>query len=524
MRSRNNLRLGAPEAAEPPFAGRARPPGAPPRPVRTETDATAWRPYLPPGLTLFIQSLRGKSLIGRYRRVALLLLLASASAASAQTNGLPVLELRPADRVLVLAPHPDDEVIACGGVLQQAVAMKLPVRVVYLTHGDNNEWSFMVYRKRFVLFPRSVRRMGEVRREEALAAGAVLGLQPWQMVFLGYPDFGTLQIWRGYWDVRPPYRSMLTRARAVPYPTARRPGAPYKGEEILRDITEILRAFRPTKVFVPHPMDYNPDHRALYLFTRVALWDLEKRIQPELWPYLVHYPGWPRPRGYRPDAWLSPPSQLTNAVPWQTFPLTIGQVERKQAALQAHRSQVKSNRGYLESFVRANELFGDLPVLRVGDNAALSLADLNLARAEHEPFLPAELTARERARFVGVEWRYLRVEGKELVIALHFSKPLAEDVEASVYVFGYRRDYPFAQMPKLHLRMGATGSALYDQARKLPRQTARIERDADNIIIHIPLKTLGNPHRLLTSARTHIEDLPLDWVSWRILELAKPNP
>jgi hypothetical protein len=34
---------------------------------------------------------------------------------------------------------------------------------------------------------------------------------------------------------------------------------------------------------------------------------------------------------------------------------------------------------------------------------------------------------------------------------------------------------------------------------------------------------LGNPHRLFTSARTYIADLPLDWVAWRILELRKPG-
>jgi len=50
------------------------------------------------------------------------------------------------DRIMVLAPHPDDESIGCGGIIQQAVAMKLPVRIVWLTNGDNNEWSFIVYR------------------------------------------------------------------------------------------------------------------------------------------------------------------------------------------------------------------------------------------------------------------------------------------------------------------------------------------------------------------------------------------
>src|SRR5262245_44158967 len=57
------------------------------------------------------------------------------------------------DRILVLAPHPDDEVLGAGGVLHEAVSRKLPVHVVFLTNGDSNEWSFLAYRKRPVFMP-----------------------------------------------------------------------------------------------------------------------------------------------------------------------------------------------------------------------------------------------------------------------------------------------------------------------------------------------------------------------------------
>jgi LmbE family N-acetylglucosaminyl deacetylase len=446
-------------------------------------------------------------------------LLLFAVAAGAETNVWPVVELQPTDRILVLAPHPDDEVIACGGMIQQALAKNLPVRVVFLTYGDNNEWSFMVYRKRVVLFPRAVRQMGAMRHDEALAAGKLLGLKPAQELFLGYPDFGTLKMWQTGWDERPSFRSMLTRVRQVPYPTAFRPGAPYKAEEILRDLTQVLRTFQPTKVFVSHPADTNPDHRALYLFTQVALWDLEKQMCPEVFPYLIHYANWPLPRGARPTLPMPPPKALTNSVTWRVLPLTPAEVKRKQVALKAHQSQLNSARAYLETFVRAEELFGDYPTIAMPDSGALPLAEMDQVRLKHTPLMPDALTASERARFVGIEWRYVSVQDKDLVLAIHFDRPLAREVEASIYLFGYRHNYPFAQMPKLHLKIGESGSALYDQARKLPRNTARIERDADDIIIRIPLKVLGTPHRLLTSARTYIADVPLDWVSWRVLEL-----
>nr|MBP6330775.1 PIG-L family deacetylase [Dokdonella sp.] len=50
----------------------------------------------------------------------------------------PQIEIDPCDRVLVLAPHPDDEVLATGGLIQQALAAGAALRVIVATDGDNN--------------------------------------------------------------------------------------------------------------------------------------------------------------------------------------------------------------------------------------------------------------------------------------------------------------------------------------------------------------------------------------------------
>ena len=203
------------------------------------------------------------------------------------------------DRILILAPHPDDEVLGCGGIIQKAIALKRPVRIVFLTYGDSNEMSFLFYRKHPVIFPHNVKAMGRIRHEEAIKACRALGLSTNDVVFLGYPDFGMMRLWGEHWGKgTPPLRSTLTRVTKVCYPSAYRPGAPFKAEEVLKDITSIIRDFKPTKVFVSHPGDENADHRALYLFTRVALWDLEREMKPILIPYLIHYNDWPFPKEY----------------------------------------------------------------------------------------------------------------------------------------------------------------------------------------------------------------------------------
>ena len=82
--------------------------------------------------------------------------------------------------------------------------MGLPLRLVFFTYGDNNQWAFTVYRKHPVLMPKAMQGMGRIRHDEAVAAAKALGVSPDHLTLLGYPDFGTLQIWNAHWATGPP--------------------------------------------------------------------------------------------------------------------------------------------------------------------------------------------------------------------------------------------------------------------------------------------------------------------------------
>src|ERR1035437_8174587 len=103
-----------------------------------------------------------------------------ASTAGTQSPS-PVLLLSTNDRVLVMAPHPDDESLGCGGIIQTAVERHIPVRVVFFTYGDNNQWSFVLYRKHPVFESKAVEGMGLMRRGEAIQAPHLLGLETNQL-------------------------------------------------------------------------------------------------------------------------------------------------------------------------------------------------------------------------------------------------------------------------------------------------------------------------------------------------------
>jgi len=454
--------------------------------------------------------------------IAGFLLCVAQEARAAQKNEDPAfaeISLCADDRILVLAPHPDDEVLGCAGIIQKAKVRGIPVHIVFFTYGDFNEWSFIVYHKRRVFMPKAVQGMGMVRHDEAIGAAASLGLGPRQLTFLGYPDFGTLTIWDFHWGDTAPFRSALTRANKVPYRDALRPGAPYKGQEVLQDLETVIRDFKPTKIFVSHPADHNQDHRALYLFTRVALWDLRKELTPQVYPYLIHFARWPLPRGYHPDDFLVPPRLFTKQIAWQQDRLDSKELDRKAAALHKHRSQYMSSGRYLLSFVRANEIFGDFSPVRLSADANPFVVSGQFLNDDYAGESERPLTAEERASFVGIEKHFISLEDDDFVLSINLSRPLGKGMGVVVYLFGYRGDVAFVDMPKINLRVGALRMVVHDAKKRVSRSGIRVTRRAKQITIRIPLATLKDPERLLVSTHTYLGGISLDTISWREVEI-----
>ena len=88
--------------------------------------------------------------------------------------------VRPLGRIVVVAPHPDDESLGCGGLLALAADAGLSPRVVVVTDGSRSHCS--------AEYPPD--RLAALRQSEARAAVAALGLGPDAVTFLGHPDCG----------------------------------------------------------------------------------------------------------------------------------------------------------------------------------------------------------------------------------------------------------------------------------------------------------------------------------------------
>jgi LmbE family N-acetylglucosaminyl deacetylase len=110
--------------------------------------------------------------------------------------------------VLVLAPHPDDEVFGCGGAVVQSVGAGAEVRLVILTDG-------------------AAQGDPEIRRAEALEAATRLGL--------GEPEFWGLS------------------DRSLTLDDAKVSGR----------VKELLIELAPRLILLPSPAEIHPDHRAV---------------------------------------------------------------------------------------------------------------------------------------------------------------------------------------------------------------------------------------------------------------------
>ncbi len=190
--------------------------------------------------------------------------------------------------MLVVAPHPDDETIATGLLIQQVRAAGGEVRILLLTAGDNNPWPQRWLERRVRIGPADRQRWGRRRHAEMQQALQRLGLPASALESMDWPDMG------------------LTGYLLQPGGTA------------VSVLAAAIGRFRPSLIALPSIDDRHPDHGAAHVLVRLAL--AGQPEPPPLLTYLVHGQG--RDTGF---VELGSP---------------LGQVANKQMALAAHASQM----------------------------------------------------------------------------------------------------------------------------------------------------------------------------------------
>jgi len=219
--------------------------------------------------------------------------------------------LQPNARILILAPHPDDECLGTGGLIQLAIAQGCQVFVLFMTNGDNNPWPQRYVEKRWFIGPEERKRWGNQRQGEAKKSLQLLGQGRVESDFLGLPDAGILDLWKK------------------------------KDAFLLQKLTNLFVSWQPTLVVMPSEFDRHSDHRATHAFGVAAL--TAGNLKPEIMTYLIHRPWFMKITG-RPKPHLG-------------IKLTEEHRQTKLQAIQCHETQMALSRKRFCKFATAIEPF-----------------------------------------------------------------------------------------------------------------------------------------------------------------------
>ena len=266
-------------------------------------------------------------------------------------------------KILMVSPHPDDDVVTSSGIIAQAVARGEPVQVVYMTNGDATGLL-----------------AGYTREGEAVTGESILGVPENDLIFLGYPDGYLSTIYSSYIGQGTQFVSPNNGISATygdrglgqsDYHTYRFGlAANYNRANILTDLQDILTTFLPDHILVTSEFDAHPDHSTTYLLVKLAVAAVHSSNPayiPTIHTTIVHwYDGsWPPPidptsyftaiPNLTPDSGLAWSNRESLDVP-ASMQSNIYAINPKCQAIAAHDSQ-GGIIGLLGGFVHKDEFF-----------------------------------------------------------------------------------------------------------------------------------------------------------------------
>ncbi len=219
-----------------------------------------------------------------------------------------MLEIASTDRILIFAPHPDDESLATGGLLQRAFTAGASVRVILVTSGDNNPWPQHFVEKRWHIRTEDRARWAIRRQGEALAAIKTLGGSERNIQHLHLPDAGMTRILM------------------------------HGGEKIIAQFAAEIARWQPTMLVMPSAEDTHPDHSAVNILLRAALARINPGPQRRL-EYIVHSPS------------------IETKAPAHALSLKREEIDGKLRAILCHETQMALSRRRFTGYATAREMF-----------------------------------------------------------------------------------------------------------------------------------------------------------------------
>ncbi|MGM0439976.1 MAG: 6-phosphogluconolactonase [Chlamydiota bacterium] len=170
------------------------------------------------------------------------------------------------DKIVVIAPHPDDDIIGLGGLLQKLPKQR--VWIIYLTSGenslphDNYEYLQALAFSQAPGLKEKIAAAKIVRENEARAAMSFLGYSAERLIFLDLPYYYR----RGYIDI------------------------PAVTDNDIKALREALAQLSPQHIFFSEEVDPHGAHK---IGKEILLKALPANNKINLWGYVGAYASWP---------------------------------------------------------------------------------------------------------------------------------------------------------------------------------------------------------------------------------------
>jgi LmbE family N-acetylglucosaminyl deacetylase len=270
----------------------------------------------------------------------------------------------PSGGILIIAAHPDDDVITAAGIADAASGH---ATIAYITNGDYCEPPIPVDTSRYDYCGEGTPDIGTTRQGEAVTAQDRLGQAESDLVFLGYPD-GFL------WNLGDANRSETYATRGLggmDWHAYRDDVAPihehaaYTEENLAADIQDLIDYFRPTDIYTHSRYDRHNDHRKVYEEVVAAVAAIPG-YSPYIHTTIVHvgnqayWGSWPDPADQSTPINVYPEleSDTGGELVWErreSYP--VPDTAKKASAVFDHASQVNLDGGFIQRFIHSDEVF-----------------------------------------------------------------------------------------------------------------------------------------------------------------------
>jgi len=402
----------------------------------------------------------------------------------------------PEDKILILAPHNDDEVLSSAGYIKKCKEVGAQVKVVFITNGDGFLNSAEIYYKRIGISAEEYISFGELRQRESVDTLKKLNVPNEDILFLGYPDGGIRNLLLENWSNLNLYKSAYTKSSYNPYPIAYQRGASYCGEALLANLSDIFEKFGPTKVIMPHPNDRHPDHWSTRVFATMALNQL-KMTNVEQYLYLVHRGDWPTPLKKETDLYLVPPLKLEKSgTSWLSLDLSASDILLKSNVIDNYKTQKVILGPLMDAFKRKNELFGIIHEKTIKPLQQPFLSESNLIITD-----PVKDTITHQLNkgtdILGIYGAF--DSNKNLTLAIRSDGPIDKDISYKIYLLR-----PAGSNVGYVVEMKNKKCELVEMGSKKPSISLPCKvLDSKTLSTSIPLSNIAMTNKLIIGAITY---------------------